>query len=138
MTTKKELKWLAGFALVSILIIGLMTEFKFKYVEIQQYDTYYVFNPITSILYLTGILWMVKNMYLTVDFLTTQYKIIALFVSIINPLLGLFIVLLMYLNFNGQLIPANILVGIFALQIILEIRMLKKVGGFFRNSRRNS
>lgn len=93
MNLKKELKYLISFGLISILIIGLMTNFKFEGLEVQMHDIYFIINPVKAFIFLTCILWTIKNSYLLVDLMTDKYKIIAVFVAIINPLVGLFIIM---------------------------------------------
>ena len=144
---RKEWQWLITFGLISILIIGLMTNFKFTDVEVQMHDIYLVINPIKSFIFLTFILWTIRNFYLLVDLMTDKYKIIAVFVAIINPLIGLFIIVLIYFNiklvttfkqmypdnnFTAQIIPICILVGLIAVQTTIEIRTLKKLKGLIR------
>jgi len=138
----KQWMWLAGFFPVSIFIIGLMTDFTFRDLEIQLHDTYFVFNSIKAIIYLTLSLWTVRNMYLLVEVMTTKYQILAIFVSFINPLLALFILILILLNIQemiifkdaypqsdltGQLIPVLVMAGIIALLTVIQVRALRKV-----------
>jgi hypothetical protein len=160
MNMKKEWKWLVAFALISLGVIGFMTQFRFKDLEIQRYDTYYVINAFRAIFYMTLILWTSKNLYLLVDLMTTsknlyllvdlmttRYTVVAIVVSVINPLVGLFMCMLIYFNMAalitfkqtypnisliGYIIPLTIVVGIVFLQAIIEIRALKKVRALMR------
>jgi hypothetical protein len=147
MNMKKEWKWLVAFALISLGVIGFMTQFRFKDLEIQRYDTYYVINAFRAIFYMTLILWTSKNLYLLVDLMTTRYTVVAIVVSVINPLVGLFMCMLIYFNMAalitfkqtypnisliGHIIPVAIVVGIVFLQAIIEIRALKKVRALMR------
>lgn len=39
---KKELIWWTGFLIVAFILIGQMTGYKFRGIDVQLYDTYYV------------------------------------------------------------------------------------------------
>jgi hypothetical protein len=94
---KKELIWWTAFGLFSTLIIGTVTSFKFSKLDIQVHDTYYVFEPIDSIKLLTIIFGVGRYSYLLTDIITDKYKILALFISIINAIVALFTLMGTYL-----------------------------------------
>lgn len=147
MNRKTELKWLTVFALVSVCIIGVMTDFTYRNLEIQMHDTYFVVDPLKGFIFLTFTLWTIKNLYLLVDLMTDRYKIIAVLVSIINPLIALLILILTYWNiqsfltlretypaigFSRVIVPVCFLAGVIGLQALIEIRALKKLAGIFK------
>jgi heme/copper-type cytochrome/quinol oxidase subunit 1 len=141
---KKGLAWLAIFALMSTLIIGTVTGFTFSKLDIQLHDTYYVVKAIDAIKALTLIFFLTRGLYLLTDIMTDRYKVLALLISIINAIAGLFVVIAAYMSteaifttrkmysYAGSsahfLLPA-IFIGIFVVQIIVEIRMIRKLRG---------
>ena len=144
MNKRTDLIWLGACTLVSILIIGFMTDFGFKQLDIQLYDTYYVFNPFSAIVYTSLILYTTKNIYLVFDLMTSRYKVLALLASIINPLIALFFIIAIgfamqsFLDFRktypdvdcaGRLFPILIMAGIICFQIVIEVKALKKIKG---------
>lgn len=133
---KKEWKYLIAFGLLSILIIGLMTNLKFNDVEVQMPLIHFVITPISAFINFTLILFTIRNLYLLVDMMTERYKIIAVFVVIINPLVGMLVIIFGYFsikqvyplyNLFAQLIPICILLGLIAIQTIVEIKTFKKL-----------
>lgn len=147
MNRKTELKWLAAFALVSAFIIGVMTDFTFRNMDMQMHDTYFVIDPVNGSIFLTFTLWTIKNLYLLVDLMTDRYKIIGVFVSIINPLIALLILIMTYwtiqsfltlretypaIGFSRVIVPICFVAGVIGLQALIEIRILKKLSGIFR------
>jgi hypothetical protein len=82
------------------------------------------------------------------DIITEKYKIFALIFSIINAIVGLFTLIVaclsietipMYagsypdINFSGHLLVTIILLGVLAAQIIVEIKMVRKLNAFLIN-----
>lgn len=137
-----------AFAAISVFIIGSLTDFKFKDLQIQIHDTYFDVDPIHAIYIMTLTLWTIKNFYLLVEVMTHKYRIIAVFVSIINPLIGLFMLMLIYISvqglitsrqmypegqFTAEIIPICIMVGVIALQTIIEVRTLRKLSAFLKH-----
>src|SRR5690349_14677115 len=135
MSLKSEWKWLAAFALMSTLVIGLMTDFKFGDLEIQLYDTYYVFDAVRALLFLTIMFWTIKNLYMLVDLMTGRYVVMALIVSIVSPLIGLFMIILFYINFTEKIGPVSVFGLIITLLTVIEIRSLRKLKVLLSNSR---
>jgi|GEM_PF-4597006 hypothetical protein len=146
---KKELIWWTAFGLFSTLIIGTVTSFKFSKLDIQVHDTYYVFEPIDAIKLLTIIFGLVRYSYLLTDIITDRYKILALFISIINAIVGLFALMGAYLSieaimsfkkmypdndFSGHFLLTGIFLGLLTMQIIVEVKMIKKLSGLWTNT----
>jgi hypothetical protein len=131
----KEWKWLIACGLISILIIGLMTDFKFNDRDVQIFDTYYVVNPLRIFIFLTLILWTTKNFYMLVNLMTGRYRVIALIVSIVNPLVGLFAFILFYMGLTAGIIAYGIFALLIAVPIMIEIRTLRKLRIHLNNDR---
>lgn len=126
--------------LISVLAIGLMTSFKYNDVEIQMHDSYFIIDAIRACIYLTAIVFTLRNLYFVVDVMSDRYRILAVFVAIINPLVALFIVILIYFNIafvGAQLDAGNnlgpsiviicLLIGLITLQIAIEVKVLRKL-----------
>lgn len=64
---KKQLIWWTVFALLSTLIIGIITRFKFNRLDIQIYDTYYVIESIHGIILLTLVLGLGRYIFLFIN-----------------------------------------------------------------------
>ena len=137
---KKEWKPLVICGLISVLAIGLMTSFKYNDVEIQMHDSYFIIDAIRACIYLTAIVFTLRNLYFVVDVMSDRYRILAVFVAIINPLVALFIVILIYFNIafvGAQLDAGNnlgpsiviicLLIGLITLQIAIEVKVLRKL-----------
>jgi hypothetical protein len=135
MNLKNEWKWLTAFAIISILIIGLMTDLRFNDLDIQIYDTIYVVNPLRTFVFLTLILWTTKNFYVLAALMTGRYMVIALIVSIVNPLVGLSAFILFYMNSAGGIVAICLLVLLLILQTLIEIQTLRKLKIHFNNDR---
>ena len=137
---KKEWKPLVICGLISVLAIGLMTSFKYNDVEIQMHDSYFIIDAIRACIYLTAIVFTLRNLYFVIDVMSDRYRILAVFVAIINPLVALFIVILIYFNIafvGAQLDAGNnlgpsiviicLLIGLITLQIAIEVKVLRKL-----------
>lgn len=137
---KKEWKPLVICGLISVLAIGLMTSFKYNDVEIQMHDSYFIIDAIRACIYLTAIVFTLRNLYFVVDVMSDRYRILAVFVAIINPLVALFIVIFIYFNIafvGAQLDAGNnlgpsiviicLLIGLITLQIAIEVKVLRKL-----------
>ena len=126
--------------LISVFAIGLMTSFKYNDVEIQMHDSYFIIDAIRACIYLTAIVFTLRNLYFVVDVMSDRYRILAVFVAIINPLVALFIVIFIYFNIafvGAQLDAGNnlgpsiviicLLIGLITLQIAIEVKVLRKL-----------
>lgn len=138
MKLKHELKWLIPFGMLSILIVGILTDFQYRKFE----DDYFISRPFEAVLYLTLLFLSIKNLYLFIDIVTKKYDVLAVFISIINPLIGLFVIIFMYMKiqslmvFNGsyadhdlaaQIMLVIFLSVVFVLQVLLEISMMRRM-----------
>lgn len=137
---KKEWKPLVISGLISVLTIGLMTSFKYNDVDIQLHDRYFIIDAVRGCIYLTAIIFTLRNIYLLLDFITGRYMILAVFVAIVNPLVALFIIIFIYFNvaFVGMQLDVGInavassvltglMIGIIILQIAIEVKVLRKL-----------
>lgn len=61
---KQEWKWLLVFALISLIIVGFASNFKFEIIEVQIYDTIYVFDVLSNFVMLMFLGWSLKNIVL--------------------------------------------------------------------------
>jgi hypothetical protein len=144
----RQLIWWIGFGILSVLIVGTVTSFKFSTVDMQLHDTYYVLTSKDAIVLLILIFVMGRYLYLLTDLLSERYKILALFFSIINAIAGLFVIMLTYLSvesvitskkmspdidFSGHFLIPGIFIGMLIVQIILEIKVIKKLNGLWAN-----
>lgn len=142
MNMKNEWKWWSAFGVISILVIGGMSSFRFGELTIQRHDTFFTIHSVRAIIYLTVFLATVRNLYLLTELATGRYKIMALLVAIINPIVALFLIILVYMdvqaimafreiypgiNLLQQLAGAVILAGVIILHIAIELSVLKKL-----------
>lgn len=142
---KKELAWWLGFGLFGMMMIGLFTRFQFHPLVFEELDTYYVLEAQWGILLLTILLVIGRYVYLIVDLLTNRYKILAVFVSIVNPAVGLFVAMFLYFSvssilkfermfrgykdadFSGHYLLLCVLTACLVIQTIVEIKMIRKL-----------
>ena len=137
---KKEWKPFVICGLISVLAIGLMTSFKYNDVVIQMHDRYFIIDAVRACIYLTAIIFTLRNLYLVLDFITDRYKILEVFVAIINPLVALFIII--FISFNvafvgmqldagnnavASIVLTGLPIGIIILQIAIEVKVLRKL-----------
>ena len=142
MNTKTELIWWIGFGLLSTLIIGIVTGFEFGSIDVQLHDTYYVFGSFDAIKLMTLITGIGRYCYLLIDIITERYTILALLISIINPIVGLFVLIATYFSIetivtSRQLYPGidlsvhfllpGVFVTLLTVQAIIEIKMILKL-----------
>lgn len=145
---KRQIIWWAAFGLLSTLIIGTITSFKFSRLDIQVYDSYYVFESIHGIILLTLTFGFGRYFYLLTDLISDRYKIFALLISIINAIVGLFIIMWTYMSietimtfkkmypdtdFSGHFLLSSIFLGLLTVQTVVEIKMIKKLRGLWTN-----
>lgn len=141
---RREWIWWIIFGVVGILAVGLMTDFQFDKLEIQQHDTYYVLDSLIAIFFIAVILGTIRCSLLIVDLITDRYKILAILISIVNPVIGLFIIFLIYfsvqrliffkttypdINLFNEVVPLVFLAGLIVLQVVIEIRTIRKIKG---------
>ena len=146
---KNEWKWWAGFGLINVFIVGVISEFRFDAVAIRMHDTYFSIHAVRAIFYLTALLVIIRNLYSLVDLLTSRYKIMALLISIINPIVTLFTIIILYLDIQGmaafreirpgtnlsaQLIVPIILAGVIGFEILIEFITLRKAWRLLKKS----
>lgn len=142
---KRDLVWWLAIGLFSVIMIGLLTRFQFHPLVFQNLDTYYVIGARQGIILLIVLLFIGRYAYLIVDLLTNRYKILAVIVSIINPIAGLFVGILLYFSmssmlkfermfrkyqeadFSGHYLLLCILIACLVTQIIVEINMIRKL-----------
>ena len=143
MLLKNEWKWMVAFLAMSFLVVGIMTDFHFKEVEIQTADSHYIFPSVKSVIYLAAFLYIVKNLFLLTDLLIKRSMLMAILFSVINPIIALLCAILIYINIQGLItmnhtssnlvFPTLFLAGLSVLQVILQIRSLRKVKRLISN-----
>lgn len=134
--------WWTAFGLLSTIIIGAITGFKFSTLDVHVYDTYYVFDSIYGVVLLTLIFGTGRYFYLLMDLLSDRYKIFALLFSILNAIAGFFIFVWAYAsivtiltfkkmypdnNFSGHFLFVSIFLGLLTMQTIVEIKVINKL-----------
>lgn len=139
---KEELIWWIPFALLSTLLVGLVTGFKFGTLDIQLHDTYYVLESSMAIKLLTLTFGFGRYFYLMTDIIAERHMILALIICIINALAGLFIVIGAYfsievigtsrklypdMDLSAHFLLPVIFMALLAVQTIVQIRMIKKL-----------
>ena len=141
---KREIIWWLGAFALSTLMIGIATDFSFKTLDIQLHDTYYVFNSFGAVKWLTIIFIIGRNFHLLIEMLISKRVLFAFLVSLINPVGGLFVLLILNqlitllknlgvnpIQNGGTLLVVIILFLIFLYQIIVEVKAIKKLKAFF-------
>jgi hypothetical protein len=98
---KEQLIWWAGFGILSAIVIGIVTGFKFNELDIQLHDTYFVLQSRDAIVLLTLAFGFGRYFYLLADLISSRFKILALIMSIINAIVGLFVIIITYLSAEG-------------------------------------
>lgn len=139
---KAETIWWIGFGLLSTLIIGTITGFKFSSLDIQLHDTYYVLQSFDAIKLLTLIFGVGRYFYLLTGIMAERYAILALVISIINAIAALFVMIGTYLSIetivtftrmypgidlSGHFLLPAIFIGLLAVQAIVEVKMIGKL-----------
>ena len=133
--TKVDLYWNLGFLVLSIVIVGLVVDFRLVgSVDVQLHDTYFVITPLQAIIRLAGILILFRYFFILIDQVLLKNRIIALLTSII---FGIVLVILISItgmtltNWPPPQAPAFLLTILaeFALIIyfgLLEFKSLRK------------
>ena len=141
---KNEWTWLAGCGLASILIVGWLTGFKFGELEIATRE---VVGSFGAIIFFTGALYTAKNLYLGVD-LMLDNRVLAILLSIINPIVAMLILIFVYFNLqgpesfimlypgadhSGRLVPILLFTGVLAFQAFIEVKALRRIRVFLQS-----
>ncbi|HEU5145066.1 MAG TPA: hypothetical protein VFT90_00055 [Chryseosolibacter sp.] len=142
MNTKTEIKWIGGLLISMVLLAAIMTDFTFRDLEFQSHDVYFAIQPYHFVVYGAATLYTIKNLFLLVELITERYRIVALLISIINPLIAVFLIFILYLGVRsflvfgdnypeiglaGRLLPLVALSALLIGQMIIEVRMLRKL-----------
>jgi hypothetical protein len=143
---RNDWKWLLGFAIISLLLVGFMTDFTFRDLEFQFHDTYFVIDSRNGFLFIVAFLYIPVGFYRLIDLGIESNRIFALLVAIINPIAVLLMVIALYFGINyflemrqlypdadylGRLVPVLFLLMLIVIQIVVEIKSLKKIKLFF-------
>lgn len=139
---KRELIWWTLFFGLAVVIVGQMTRFQFKNIDIQLHDTYYVIPPFIALLFILTIFGVLRGLVKITDRLCDRSKLVAISVTIINGLLGFVMIILIYvsivsvlqikewypdLNISNYLAIIALLTTVLCLLILIEFRTIKKL-----------
>lgn len=139
---KTELLWLAAFALLSTLIVGIATGFGFNTLDIKLHDTYFVVRSAHAVKLLTLIFVLGRFVCWMTNRITERYVVLAILFSIVNAIVGLFVIILTYFSIGGiaafrQSYPGTDMSGNFILpgicfsvlvvQVVVEVKMIAAV-----------
>jgi hypothetical protein len=139
-------KWLLSFGVFSFLLVGFMTDFTFRDLEFQFHDTYFVIDSFRGILTIVAFLYIPFGFYRLIDLGIENNRIFALLIAIINPIAVLLMVIALYFgvdyflemrrlypdaDYLGRLVPVLFLSMLIVIQIVVEIKSLKKIKLFF-------
>lgn len=129
-------------ALLSVLVFGVATKFGFGPLNVQWHGTIYVLDSLDGIKFLTIFFVIGRSFFLLINLITENYRVLALILSIINGIAGLFVVILFYINmeatFNmrqtqpamdlsGNILLSVLLLGVLTCQIILQVKMWSRL-----------
>lgn len=143
---RKDYVWIMIFALISVLVSGVLSNFRFDVIDIQLHDTYFVLHSIQLIVWLTVILWMSKCILSLVDAASERYMVVALVMLFILPLLTLPAVIALVLSIDramaiaidvyhpqasGAWISVLVLSAFIMLLVVMAVRCFEKVRRLF-------
>ena len=80
---KRGLIWWAGFLVVAFIVIGQMTTFKFRDIDIQLHDTYYVVPSWLGIVVVLAILGLLRGLTKLVDKLSDRSRSLAILITVL-------------------------------------------------------
>lgn len=139
---KGEMIWWVAFGVLGTLIAGLLTNFQFDTIEFQVHDTYYVLESVIVVFLVIIALGLCRYVYKFTSILASRFRGVALFISIVNPLVAGIIAFVIYKNiksiydyqksssavdFTSQYAFLGIFLTIVFLQIIVEVEMIKRL-----------
>lgn len=127
---------------MAFITIGQMTTFKFRDIDIQLHDTYYVVPSWLGIVIVLTILGLLRGLTKLVDRLSDQSRLLAILISIINGLLGLVLIVLICiailnliqvkewypdLDISSYIGIIAVLISLLLLLTIIEIKTVRKL-----------
>jgi hypothetical protein len=139
---KLELIWWTGFLTVALIAVGQTTAFNFGDIDIQLHDTYYVVPSWLGILVLLTILGLLRVLTKFADRLSDRSRLLALLISIVNGLLGLFLIGLICmaifnliqvkqwypdLDISNYIGIIAVLISLLLLLTIIEVKTIRKL-----------
>lgn len=135
---KKEVKWFCAAIVLSIIFVGVLTEFEYGMIAIRQGSIYH-FHPVKGVIYFTALVITLKNSLLIVSMVMEKAPVLGFIFAMIVPVLTL---LCVYFFYDRALIvheeqAAKIarnqmwLLGIFITALtLIEVRILLAVRKF--------
>jgi heme/copper-type cytochrome/quinol oxidase subunit 1 len=139
---KRELIWWAGFIVLSFIVIGQMTTFKFREIDIQLHDTYYVVPSWLGIVIVLTILSVLRGLTKLADNLSDRSRQLAILIIIINGFLGLALIVSICvgilnliqikewypdLDISNYIEIITVLISLLLLLTITEIKTIRKL-----------
>ena len=97
---RRELIWASAFLTFSILLVAVLTSFRFYSFEVQLLDLYFTVEPLHVIFFLPIILISARYAFLLIVFLIKRYKVLAVIIALIIPLAIYYPVLSLYMIFS--------------------------------------
>lgn len=142
---RKEWIWIAGGALFSILVVGLINDFEFSEIVVRVFNSSFTVSSFRVIVYLALLPWTINGFYHIMIVITDRYKVFTMLLAVILPIVALFNVILIYknletlmstikINSNARLleyaIPMAIMFLFLVLITIMEIKFLRDLSRF--------
>jgi heme/copper-type cytochrome/quinol oxidase subunit 1 len=142
---KQELIWWTGFLIVAFIAVGQMTAFNFGDIDIQLHDTYYVVPSWLGMLVPLTILGLLRGLTKLADRLSGRSRLLAISISIVNGLFGLFLIVLIImaisnlievkewypdLDISNSIGVIAVLITFLLLLTIIEVKTIRKLKTF--------
>lgn len=130
---------------LSFFVVAAIAGFELHPLGSYPVDSYYVLESRQAIFLLAVVFVMWRFVYLLLDLMTTRYRVVALMVAFINPIVGLLIGLSTFFILDQLLHPGDsssqdrkmtlaglwftliILSGTFLLQTVVEVMVIKRL-----------
>ncbi|HTJ48246.1 MAG TPA: hypothetical protein VL443_02250 [Cyclobacteriaceae bacterium] len=139
---KRELRWWTAFFVVGIILIGQMTEFEFRNIDIQLHDTYYIIPSWIALLVVLTILGVLRGLTKIINRLSDRNRSMAILVSIVNGIVGLVLIILVCaailnliqirewypgLDIFNYIAIIVVMILLLSVLVVIEIKTIKKL-----------
>ncbi|MES1226018.1 MAG: hypothetical protein ABUT20_61640 [Bacteroidota bacterium] len=139
---KRELRWWTAFFVVGIILIGQMTEFEFRNIDIQLHDTYYIIPSWIALLVVLTILGVLRGLTQIINRLSDRNRSMAILVSIVNGIVGLVLIILVCaailnliqirewypgLDIFNYIAIIVVMILLLSVLVVIEIKTIKKL-----------
>jgi hypothetical protein len=132
---RKEWKWPVAAILLTVLLLGVLTDFRFTPFEIQLHDRYYLIHPREFIQYGSVMFIFLRYLIQLLDMAARSNRIVAVFFSILTPIVGVLTTALLLmmvsaprnirLDISAWAFPIVLLSGILIFLMVMEARFVK-------------